>query len=121
MMNVPEGLQLANVSMGIGVLATRPWKKGEFMGDYEGIEMLKTEFIERYGKDIRYTYWTNHNFAHTKVIVAKEKRNFITYINERKEPNVVLKSYKLWCKEDIAEGEELFLRYSVMYPRDYTL
>jgi SET domain-containing protein len=118
---IPEGLtysrECVDVS-GWGVIATREWKAGECIGEYEGERMLKTKFYERYGKDIRYVYFCKHNFPTTIVIVAKNPRNFIGYINEnRVEPNVELKKYKLWCKRDIAVGQELLLKYCNNYPK----
>ena len=83
--------------------------------------MTKPEFRERYGKDLSCTYWTHHNFATSTVVVAKEQRNFISYINESKEPNVELKKYSLWCKRDIGIGEELLLLYDAYYSRSYKL
>ena len=118
---IPEGLTYSRACVdlsGWGVLATRDYRPGEYIGDYEGERMLKTEFKKRYGKDIRYTYYAHQNFPNTTVIVAKEPRNFIGYINENKEqPNVELKKYKLWCKRDIRAGEELLLHYGLEYPR----
>ena len=117
---IPDGLEYSRQCVdlsGWGVLTTREWKAGECIGDYEGERMLKSEFIKRYGKDIRYTYYTRHNFSNSTVIVAKDPKNFIGYINENKtQPNVELKQYKLWCKRDIMIGEELLLKYD---SRDY--
>lgn len=117
---IPEGLVYSRQCVdpsGWGVLATRDWEAGECIGDFEGERMLKKEFIKQYGKDFRHTYYTRHNFPTSSVIVAKDPKNFIGYINENKEqPNVELKKYKLWCKLPIQSGEELFLRYD---QRDY--
>jgi len=61
--------------------------------------MTKAEFREKYGSDIRYTLWTNQNFKNSYVYVAKEQRNFITYLNESANPNVYLKNRKLYAKQ----------------------
>lgn len=119
---IPEGLEYSRRCVdpsGWGILATRAWSAGECIGDFEGERMGKPEFIERYGKDTRHVYYTRHNFPTTIVVVAKDPRNFITYINEDKEqPNVELKKYKLWCKTDIDIGKELLLKYdSKQYPK----
>jgi len=119
---IPEGLEYSRQCVdpsGWGVITTKEWKAGEYIGDWEGERMLKSEFKKRYGKDIRYTYYTDQNFPTTTVVVAKDPRNFITYINEDKaEPNVVLKKYRLWCKRDLVIGEELLLKYSSkQYPK----
>tara|TARA_R110000868_G_scaffold83028_3_gene234578 strand:+ start:1984 stop:2352 length:369 start_codon:yes stop_codon:yes gene_type:complete len=121
-MDLPEGLELKPSPIhGVGVFTTRFFNKDEYMGDFIGERMTKPEFKERYGDDISYTYWSSHNFKTTKVSVAKEPRNFITYINERGEPNVYLKNYKLWAGAALPVGQELFLRYANSYPRDYVL
>ena len=83
--------------------------------------MTKPEFRQTYGKDIRYTYWIRNNFPTIRVLVAKEQRNFITYINESGKPNVILKKKALWCNTNIASGQELFLKYDANYPRDYVI
>jgi hypothetical protein len=119
---IPDGLAYTAKSVaGIGVITTRDWKQGEYVGSFEGIAMLKRDFVRVYGSDIRYTYWTSQNFRNATVRVAKDPRNFITYINERAEPNVGLKRYKLRCLTDIPEGTELLLQYARKYPRDYNL
>jgi len=116
------GLELKPSSIhGLGIFATRTFVENEFIGDYIGEAMTKAEFKARYGNDISYTYWTRHNFSNTKVYSAKEKRNFITYINERREPNVFLKSRKLYAKSNIVIGDELFLKYDNVYKRTYIL
>ena len=121
-MDVPVGLELKPSTVhGLGIFATRAISANAFIGDYVGEAMTKAAFKARYGNDIRYTYWVRHNFPNTKVYCAKEKRNFITYINESKEPNVFMKKRKLYAKCDIAAGCELFLRYEISYNRDYVL
>jgi hypothetical protein len=91
------------------------------LSEWIGITMLKIDFKKIYGNDTRYTYWSLHNFKNTKVIVAKNPRNFITYINESLKPNVYLKNKKLYTSREINQGEELFLRYDKDYKRDYIL
>jgi len=81
--------------------------------------MSQKEFKQKYGRDLRFTYWVP--FGWLDVIVSKEHKNFINYINDgdygQQNPkvNVYLKSYKLWAKEDISEGEELLLQYPKGY------
>jgi len=103
------------------VRTTREWKAGEKIGDFIGVRMSKTEFRQRYGKDLTYTYYVRHNFSSSYVLVAKETRNFVSFINEGLEPSVELKRYALWAKRDMAAGEECLLRYNAYYPRTYTL
>ena len=55
-----------------------------------------------------------------QIVSVKENRNVITYFNERKDnPNVYLKSYKLYSLHDIKEGGELFLKY--WYTQKYNI
>lgn len=120
---IPVGLEYKESPVhGIGVFATRNWSKDEMIGEYApAVKMTKPEFREKYGTDIRHTYWTSHNFKHSYVLVAKEVRNFVTYINEAKTANVYLKQQKLFATTDILEGSEIFLTYAKNYPREYTL
>jgi hypothetical protein len=122
--HLPEGLEYSRECVdpsGWGVKATRQWSKGEKIGDYTGTRMPKAEFRQRYGRDITYTYYTHQNLPTSVVIVAKDPRNFIGYVNEGLEPNVELRRYALWCKKDIAIGDELLLRYNKFYNRSYIL
>ncbi len=118
---IPEPLEIKPSPIhGLGIFTKRLLHAGDCLGLYEGEAITKQEFRRRYGNDLRYVYWTRHNFKNTLVYVAKEKRNFITYINENIEnPNVCLKSRKLYALHSIKEGSELFLRYDAHYPRDY--
>jgi SET domain-containing protein len=104
---------------GIGVFAHQRIVKGTCLGPFIGEPMTHKEFKEKYGKDRRYCYWVQ--FGWMKILVAKEKRNWITYVNESKEPNVFLKRYSCYANRTIEEGEELFLYYGKHYPRDYKL
>lgn len=120
-MEVPEGLELRESAVnGMGVFATRRFPSGHFFGLFHGIEYTLSEFKAKYGKDIRYSYQLGRQ---NKIICAKEKRNWITYLNESEQPNVVLKKRGAWASREIEAGEELFLFYDkkgvIKYPRDY--
>lgn len=120
----PPGLVLRESPVhGIGVFATSLITVGQVIGVFTGTKMLKSEFTKLYGKDRSHVYWTCQNFPQSTVIVAKNPRNFITYINERKNPNVKLRQKLLVAVTDILPDEELFLFYGKesSYPRDYTL
>lgn len=117
-MYLPDNLIIQDSPVdGMGVFAKHVITKDAVLGDYTGIEMSRVDFLQKYGKDYRYCYTSA--FPWIPIICAKEDRNFITYINEAKEPNVFLKKYKLYALRDIAEGEELFLKYPKSYPRSY--
>jgi hypothetical protein len=118
---IPDGLEYTTECVaGTGIRATRDWTRNDYIGPFVGVSMGKPEFRQKYGKNIQHVYWTRANFKNTKVIVAKEQRNFITYINEGI-PNVFLKMKALWCLTDISAGQELLLKYDAHYPRDYLL
>ena len=122
---IPQGLEYTRDCVdvsGWGVRTTRPFVSGEFIGHYEGTRMTKAEFKKLYGTDTTFTYYPTQNWPNNSiVIVAKNPRNFIGYINEKIEPNVRLHRFKLLAAKDISTGEELFLRYGKSYPRTYTL
>lgn len=121
-MEIPHNLELRHSPIhGRGIFTREKIPTGIILGEFTGTKILKTEFKIIYGDDIRYTYWTRQNFPNSTVIVAKDPRNFITYINERAVPNVALVKKKLVSLTDIAEGSELFLLYDKSYPRDYQL
>jgi SET domain-containing protein len=120
MIELPEGLELKESPIeGLGIFATRDfpvdYNLGEFIGEY----MKHKEFKERYGKDTRYCYRRMRQWDYR---VAKEKRNFITYMNDGvhnfKTPcdNVVLKKWCAYTKRPIKKGEELLLNYGKNYP-----
>ena len=103
---------------GLGVFAKQTIPKGTKLGTYTGDKYSLKEFKEKYGKDISYCYVARRaNY----ILCAKEKRNIMTYINERLHPNVILKRFILIADKDIQQGEELFLNYAKDYPRNYEL
>ena len=118
-MELPSGLELKSSPIhGLGIFATRPFQINEKIGEYTGDRYTLRSFKEKYGKDIQYCYVARRaNY----VICAKEKRNWLTYCNECKSPNLILKSRSAFTTRPIAIGEELFLQYTKDYPRDYTL
>ena len=81
-MEIPHNLELRNSTIhGKGIFTREKISTGIVLGEFTGTKILKTEFKKIYGNDIRYTYWTERNFPNSTVIVAKDPRNFITYIN----------------------------------------
>ena len=104
---------------GNGVFTTEKILKGTKIVEFTGVEMSYKDFREKYKEDYRYTYITR--FPWITVIVAKDNRNIITYINDgvykQKNPkvNVELKKKWLYAVEDIEADEELLLRYCTRY------
>lgn len=122
-MNLPSGLQLQPSPVdGLGIFAQEDFPSGFFFGFFEGVEYSLKDFKEKYGKDTRYCYQLGRQ---NKILCAKEKRNWITYLNESSDPNCLLKKRGCWSSRPIQKGEELFLCYDkngvVKYPRTYTL
>ena len=116
---LPRGLVLSGSPIhGIGVFATSAFTKGYCFGEFIGEEMSAKEFRAKYGGDFQYCYRMGRA---NKVIVAKENRNFITYINDGvhdqavPKVNVVLKKKCLYALRDIEVGEELLLDYGFYY------
>lgn len=106
---------------GNGLFITTNIEAGTRIVEYTGEEMSKADFKERYGNDIQYVLWNRQNFPNTKVIVSKLCRNPITYCNESKNPNCIIKQRWLTANRTINVGEELTLQYHSTYPRNYTL
>ena len=120
-MIIPEGLTLKESPIhGLGIFAERDFPKDYCLGPFIGTEMTIQAFKEKYGKDVRYCYQLGRL---NKIIVAKEERNWITYLNERNPPNVYLKRRSCYTACEIKQSEELFLIYKgpVKYPKDYSL
>ena len=111
-MEVPEGLEIRESPIhGLGVFATKDFPVGYCFGEFIGEEMPWRDFTARYGKDFRYCYKMRR--IH-RVINAKEKRNWITFINEGK-PNVILRKRFCFSLRPLKAGEELLLDYGY-YP-----
>ncbi len=71
--------------------------------------MSSKTFRERYGSNTRYCY---HSARTHEYIVAKETRNFITYLNAVNPgmvPNVELRGWGAHTTCDVAAGVELLL------------
>ena len=103
---------------GLGVFAKVNIPKGTLISYFTGIEMSHKEFKEKYGKDKRYVY---QRPPWLPLIVAKDNRNLITFINcanygnAPKLANCFLKSRWLISQQDIKKNEELLLDYPKGY------
>jgi SET domain-containing protein len=103
---------------GLGVFAKQKILKDTKLSKFIGERYTYKEFADKYGKDRSYCYMARRG---NYILCAKEKRNLITYINESLTPNVFLYRFKLIANRDIEQGEELFLHYNKIYPRNYEL
>jgi SET domain-containing protein len=118
-MYVPDSLILKPSPVhGLGIFAAKDISANVCLGLYQGIEYTLKDFKEKYGNDTRYTYSLGRM---NKIISAKEERNWITFINESKTPNVFYAKRGCWTNRLIKKDEELFLTYPKKYPRDYSL
>lgn len=115
-MEIPIGLILQPSPIdGLGIFAIKDIPKNTFLGSFEGVTYHISDFKRKYGKNYRYCY---KMLRQQKIIVAKEKRNWITFINERRgNPNVILKRKGCLTITDIKKGDELLLDYGNLYPR----
>lgn len=110
---------------GLGVFTQHQIKKGEKLVDYIGEIMTLKQFKEIYGEYKYNSLNTYRMKRQNKIIVAKEEPfkqlNVVNFLNESNEPNCILKHKALYSLKDIKQGEELTLKYSSDYFRDYKL
>lgn len=112
---------------GMGLFAKKAIRAGQTVGRCEGVLINDATFAEQYGTDTRYCYrFASRVYPYWRgYIVGKEEPYLSTnashYCNESLNPNVRLLRCKLVAIRDIAQGEEIFLRYPANYPRNYEL
>lgn len=116
---LPDGLVLRESPIeGLGVFATKDFPANYYFGPFTGVEMTSKEFHSTYGKDYTYTYRLRRI---NRLIVAKENRNFITFINDgvygqaTPSVNVQCKNRGCYSVLPISAGEELLLSYGAVY------
>lgn len=103
---------------GIGIFATRAFKKDEVIGEHTGTYMKHKEFKELYGNDRSDCYFRERQWDYR---VDKHKKCFISWMNDGRfgngpGENVVLRNWNAVAKRDIAVGEELLLYYGWKHP-----
>jgi hypothetical protein len=118
---LPAGLTIQPSSLhGNGVFTTTDLSANRCLGPFVGTEMPLNEFKAKYGKDVRYCYQLGRC---NKIIVAKDPRNWQTYLNESDTPNCYFKQRGCWTSCAIPAGTELTLKYDrkgvIKYPREY--
>lgn len=108
----PEGLQVKRSSAGLGLFATRPYKKGERIIEYIGKEISKAE---EYTSKSKYLFEVNSK----KTIDGTMRENFARYINYSHrpncEPNIVKGRVWIDAIKGIKPGEELSYDYGDEY------
>lgn len=118
-MFIPACLELKQSPVhGYGIFAKEDIKSNKTLGDYIGVRYTLKEFKEKYGDNTQYCYVARR---YNYVLCAKEERNWITYINESKDPSCRIHAHKLKTLREIKKGEELFLKYPPSWSRNYQL
>jgi SET domain-containing protein len=108
----PEGLSVKRSSAGLGLFATRSFKKGERIIEYFGREISKAE---EYTSRSKYLFEVNNR----KTIDGATRENFARYINHSHapncEPNIVKGRIWIDALKTIKVGEELSYDYGEEY------
>lgn len=108
----PEGLRVGRSSAGLGLFATRPFKKGERVIEYFGREISKEE---EYSSNSKYLFEINSR----KTIDGTTRDNFARYINYSCKPNCEphIVHGKVWIDaiKNIKKNEELSYDYGKEY------
>lgn len=112
----PPGLQVKRSSAGLGLFATRPYKKGERVIEYFGREISKAE---EYSSKSKYLFEINSR----KTIDGTQRDNFARYINHSCKPNCEpnLSKGKMFIDaiKGIKVGEELCYDYGEEYVAEH--
>lgn len=112
----PEGLQVKRSSAGLGLFATRPFKKGERVIEYFGRVIPKAE---EYTSKSKYLFEVNSR----KTIDGTQRDNFARYINHsckpNCEPNIERGRVFIDAVRPIKPGEELTYDYGEEYVAEH--
>lgn len=112
----PEGLKVKRSSAGLGLFATRPYKKGERVIEYFGREISKAE---EYSSRSKYLFEVNSR----KTIDGATRENFARYINHsckpNCEPNIVRGKIYIDTIKAVKVGEELCYDYGEEYVAEH--
>ena len=112
----PEGLQVKRSSAGLGLFATRPFKKGERIIEYFGRVISKAE---EYSSRSKYLFEVNSR----KTIDGTQRDNFARYINHsckpNCEPNIERGRVFIDAIKAIKPGEELTYDYGDEYVAEH--
>ena len=112
----PDGTTVKRSSAGLGLFATRPYKKGERVIEYVGREISKEE---EYTSKSKYLFEVSKN----KTIDGKPSINPAGYINHSCRPNceVTISRGRIFIDtiRNIAEGEEFTYDYGKEYWKEH--
>lgn len=108
----PEGLRVARASAGLGLYATRPFKKGERIIEYVGRTLTNAE---EYSSRSKYLFEVNSR----KTIDGAVRTNIARYINHSCKPNCEPEIERghifIDAIKNIKAGEELVYDYGEEY------
>lgn len=109
---VPDGVRVGRSSAGLGLFATRAYKKGERVIEYVGREISKEE---EYSSKSKYLFEVNSR----KTIDGTERTNIARYINHsckpNCEPNIIRGHIYIDTIKAIKPGEEFSYDYGEEY------
>jgi uncharacterized protein len=99
---------------GLGLIATKPLKRGDFIIEYKG-ERISTEEADRRGGKYLFVV------SDTKTIDGKSRENIARYINHSCAPNAEAEldeeelRVRIYAKKKILPGEEILYDYGKEY------
>jgi hypothetical protein len=109
--NAPMSLEIRKSSTGLGLFATRPFKKGEFIIEYFGAAMSGAEADKSRN---RYVF----SLTNKKAIDGRTRANIARYINHSCKPNARARGTKrIWINAErrINPGDEITIDYGKEY------
>ena len=112
----PEGFIVKRSSAGLGLFATRPFKKGDFIIEYFGRTISNAE---AYTSRSKYLFEINAR----KTIDGVARENIARYINHSCQPNceseIVRGRVRISAIRNIKAGEEFVYDYGEEYVDEY--
>lgn len=113
---VPEGMEVRRSVAGLGLFATRPYKKGEAVIEYVGREISEEE---AYSSKSKYLF----EITKKRTVDGKPKWNIAGYINHSCRPNCEPEIRKgrifIEARRAIKPGEEFTYDYGKEYWKEH--
>jgi SET domain-containing protein len=111
-----RSFRIGRGSAGLGLFATRPFKKGEFIVAYRGRRVTDAESARREARGARYMFEINSRWA----IDGSSRKNLARYVNHSCRPNAEAAARRGYpvtyiARRKIKPGEEI----TVDYGKDY--
>jgi uncharacterized protein len=86
---------------GDGCFAKVPFRSGDFIGTFEGVE------VDRDGAHVLWIYDAEGN-----ALMGREGRNLLRWLNHSHEPNAELDGFDLYACRTIAVDDEITIDYT---------